>query len=207
MASVVDIVNLALAHLGDGATVSSIDPPEGSAQAEHAARFFPIARDTLLEMHAWRFATRRVALTELVYDWGQWDHGYALPANCLRVLGVQAPEDPDDITAAGQVVSQPFTVELDDTGARVVLTDVPNAVARYVARVDDPTAWSPLFVQTLTWHLASMLAGPIIKGEAGAAEARRCAQMMVHFLAQARLTDANQRRVEPDHTPEWIRAR
>lgn len=52
MASEVDICNLALARLGDNATVASIDPPEGSAQAEHCARFYAIARDSLLEMHA-----------------------------------------------------------------------------------------------------------------------------------------------------------
>ena len=35
MASDVQICNIALAHLGDTATVASINPPEGSAQAEH----------------------------------------------------------------------------------------------------------------------------------------------------------------------------
>ena len=59
MASEVDICNLALSHLGDTATIASLDPPEGSAQAEHCARFYPIARDSLLEMHAWGFATSR----------------------------------------------------------------------------------------------------------------------------------------------------
>ena len=33
MSSVVDICNIALSRLGDRATVTSIDPPEGSAQA------------------------------------------------------------------------------------------------------------------------------------------------------------------------------
>ena len=46
MATEVDICNLALAHLGDDATIASIKPPEGSAQAEKSARFYPIARDT-----------------------------------------------------------------------------------------------------------------------------------------------------------------
>ena len=43
MATEVDICNLALAHLGDDATIATIKPPEGSAQAEKAARFYPIA--------------------------------------------------------------------------------------------------------------------------------------------------------------------
>jgi hypothetical protein len=65
VASEVDICNLALGHIGDSATVSSINPPEGSAQAEHCSRFYPIARDSLLEMHNWGFATKRTNLALL----------------------------------------------------------------------------------------------------------------------------------------------
>lgn len=62
MASEVEISNLALSRIGDSATVSSINPPEGSAQAEHCQRFYPIARNSLLEMHAWSFCDRRIQL-------------------------------------------------------------------------------------------------------------------------------------------------
>ena len=72
MASPVDICNTALAYLGDVANVVSIDPAEGSAQAEHCARFYPLARDALLEMHDWGFATRRVALAGLANPTTQW---------------------------------------------------------------------------------------------------------------------------------------
>ena len=74
MASTVDICNLALAHLGDTATVASIDPPEGSAQSEHCARFYPIARDSLLEMHAWNFSMRRINLAQLTNSWPEWQY-------------------------------------------------------------------------------------------------------------------------------------
>lgn len=66
MPSAVTICNLALAHLGDSATVSSIDPPEGSAQAEHCARFYPVALGLLLEAHPWNFATKRSRLRAAV---------------------------------------------------------------------------------------------------------------------------------------------
>ena len=61
MATEIDICNLALAHLGDDATIASIKPPEGSAQAEHAARYYPIARNSLLESHTWNFAAKRAS--------------------------------------------------------------------------------------------------------------------------------------------------
>ena len=77
MASDVGICNLALSRLGDAATVSSIDPPEGSTQADLCATFYPMARDSLLEMHAWAFATRRVDLSLLTAETDAWVYAYA----------------------------------------------------------------------------------------------------------------------------------
>lgn len=66
MASAVDICNLALARLGDSATVASIDPPEGSAQSEHCARFYPLARRQIFEAHNWSFLIRREKLAHSI---------------------------------------------------------------------------------------------------------------------------------------------
>lgn len=194
MASEVDICNFALAHLGDDATVASINPPEGSAQAEHCARFYPAARDTLLEMHTWGFATHRVSLALMGGGQPEWIYAYAQPANAVRIITVIAP----DATTGGGGRPQPFSCEVNTAGIDVILTDQVNAMARYIALVTDTTRFSPLFVTTLSWHLASMLAGPLIKGEAGAAESRRCSATARSYLAEARNSDASQRKVDPD---------
>ena len=90
MPSVVEICNLALAHLGDDATVASIDPPEGSAQSEHCARFYPIARDSLLQMHTWSFASRRVSLAQVTMPYTMWKYAYGVPADMLTAVAVHA---------------------------------------------------------------------------------------------------------------------
>jgi hypothetical protein len=207
MASEVDIANLALSHLGDDATIASLDPPEGSAQAEHCARFYPMARDSLLEMHSWRFATRRTALAELTNTWPQWAYAYAKPADCLRVISVIDPEAPDDLAQLGVKTAKPFTVEINDDLAEVILTNQTDAVLRYVARTEDTTKFPPLFTMALSWHLASMIAGPVLKGDAGAAEAKRCTQVAQQWLARALASDADHRKVEVTHVPEFIAAR
>ena len=85
MASEVDICNLALGHLGDNATVASLEPPEGSAQAEHCARFYPIARDALQEMHPWNFCTKRIALALIDgVSYSQWKYVYAEPSGVIQ---------------------------------------------------------------------------------------------------------------------------
>jgi hypothetical protein len=203
MSSVVDICNLALAHLGDDATVADIDPPEGSAQAEHCARFYPIARDALLEMHDWRFATRRVTLAQLdasAWAW-TWRYAYTTPADALKLLAILPPDAPTD-----QDTSL-FEVEANDDGTPLILTDTPDATLRYIAHVTDTTKFSPLFVSTLAWYLASMLAGPVLKGDVGAAEGQRCLQVMQAFLSKAAVSDSNQRRVLPEQRVGWITAR
>lgn len=201
MASEVDVCNLALAHLGDTATVASLDPPEGSAQAEHCARFFPIARDSLLEMHPWKFATRRVLLAQLATETWNWGFAYAEPAGVIKLLAVLPP------SAASDAETKEYEAETDGNGMPIILTNQENASLRYIAHVTDTTVFSPLFAMALSWHLASMLAGPLLKGEAGAAEAKRCTAVMSGYLAQATLSDSSQRRIKPEQNVGWINNR
>jgi hypothetical protein len=201
MASAVDICNLALARLGDSATVTSIDPPEGSAQAEHCARFYPIARDTLLEAHPWKFATRRVRLAQLIVDTWNWDYAYAEPADALKLLSVLPA------SAANGTDTEEFEAETTADGDPVILTNLEDASLRYVARVTDTTAFSPMFIDAMGWMLASYMAGPLIKGDTGAAAARSCMQNALVALRQAQVSDANQRKIRPEKIPSWIAGR
>jgi hypothetical protein len=87
------------------------------------------------------------------------------------------------------------------------MTDQESAWARYSVRTTDTSKFSSLFITTLTWHLASYLAGPVIKGDVGAAEAKRCAQMAAVYLGQAKMSDANQRQIKPRHLVPWVSGR
>lgn len=221
MPSVVDICNLALSHLGDSATVTSIDPPEGSAQAEHCARFYPLARDTLLEQHQWGFTTRRAALALLSSTAGpEWDYTYAVPNGMLNIIAVLPSDATDDFTEApllawsqspvssgARYVPQPFMLETLADGTQVVLTDQVNAWARYTVSITDPTKFSPLFVDCLSWLLASHLAGPILKGDAGVAAARTCFATYKQRLSDADESDSNQRQTKPMHVVSWMAGR
>ena len=224
MASEVDICNVSLAHLGDTATVASLYPPEGSAQAEHCARFYPIARDTLLEMHAWSFATRRVVLPLLNVTIPTWRYVYQMPNDVINVMAVipydanddysnnmsypsQYGYNPEIIPAAGTYVPQNFSIETLTNGTQVLCTNQENAVLRYTAKVTDSTQFSPLFTISLTWLLSSMLAGPIIKGDMGAAEGKRCYQMFQGHFMEATQSDAVQRQIKPMHVVSWMAGR
>ena len=226
MASEVDICNLALSFLGDDANVSSISPPEGSQQSEHCARFYPIARDGLLQMNRWNWATRRVALSQVGATVAQWQYAYSLPADLLDVIDVIPADAGDDyaisfwpsdqpawmhnyspVLAAGQYVPQKYALETQADGTPVLYCNIDNAVLRYQARVTDTAQFPPLLVTALAWHLASMLAGPVMKGGEGAQMAQNCIKQMAMYLAQARNADSAQRKQHVEHIVGWMSGR
>lgn len=225
MASEVDISNLMLARLGDDATVSSLAPPEGSAQAEHCALFYPIARDSLLEMHNWNFATRRIALAPVTLPTGAgWLYAYSVPANAIQVFAVIPSDASNDYTvpfggmqqygftelsfpSGSTYITQDFAIETDGDGNLIILTNCPTAIGRFIIRVTDTTKFSPLYVDTLGWYGASMLAGPIIKGDAGSAECKRCLQLAMTMMSRATTSDARQQQVTPTQNVPWIGGR
>lgn len=223
MASSVDICNLALAYLGDTATVASLNPPDGSAQAQHCARFYPIARTSALEMAAWDFATKRASLAQVDNSWPMWQFAYAMPSDAMSVLAILHSNAIDDYSARlGAPDSRPwqegyapapvdtiytpqaYSIEMTAAGQQIILTNVCDAVVRYTFDMQDTTKFSGLFIQALAWLLASMLAGPLLKGDAGAAESKRCLQAFQVIESQAEVSDANQRQIRPQVATPWI---
>lgn len=203
MATVIDICNLALSYLGDEANIVSIDPPEGSVQATHCAKFYPMARNELLELHPWRFATVSVQLAEVDNPGDEWDHAYAWPSNAIRLLSIYHPDTPDKLN----VETVPFSCEMNSGGDQIIFTNLEAAYAKYIRVVDDTTMFSPLFVQALAWHLAYMLAGPIYKGDSGAKLVLNCAQMANVYLTKAMAFDSRQRHVDKAAAPPWLEGR
>lgn len=221
MASEIDICNLALSHIGDVASVSAITPPDGSVQSEHCARFYPIARDMVVESHNWNFALRRAPLSLLATTGlpHGWSFQYAHP-NCLKVVAVY-PADTDSATPSGTIFEGaefaarmgrmfPFTIESLTTGARVIYSNVEDATVLYVARITDTTRFGPHVVNAMSRLLASFVAGPIIKGEKGTKVAEK--QLAIYeqvALPKAQRLDATQGHDESyeNFTPSNIAAR
>lgn len=221
MVTAVDICNMALSHIGEVAEVTSISPPDGSAQAALCARFYPIAREAVLQMHSWTFATKRAVLVALDPDTHTneaWEFGYAIPADCMTPLAV-LPEGaaPTDLSVyeirdplsrqSYRTAPIQFTVEHNADNEPALWTNLEDARLLYQAFVTDPQLFSPLCVDALSWKLASFLAGPILKGEMGLKVARQASEMFMFYLQQAATRDANTVERPPVHVPSWLAAR
>lgn len=205
MASEVSICNLALAHLGDEATVASIDPPEGSQQAEHCALFYPVALDSILEEHDWGFATKRKNLVEHSEEPpDQWGYVYQYPGDCVKLRAVLHPGSTLDDSG------EEFVVEALEDGTKVVYTNVEDAQIRYTFRCTDTGKYRPTFVHALARRLSALLAGPIIKGSEGMRVSGEQLKMYYNVdLPRATTADANERRKNTYDTfvPSGLRAR
>jgi hypothetical protein len=225
MSSQVDICNQALANLGDSATVTSIDPPEGSAQAEHCARFYPMALAAILEAHPWAFATRRTALAQVSNPSTTWQYAYAKPSGTINIISILSPTATDDYSASlgatsnysnamggtipsqGVYTPQSFAVETDNDGNEIILTNQADAIIRYTVYVTDSAKFPPLFVECLGWLLSAKLAGPVLKGAEGRGAAKDCLQSYAYWFRQATASDAANQSVNPTQQVDWMNAR
>lgn len=196
MSSEVDLCNLALSHLGDEAEVVAIDPPDGTIQAAHCARFYPIVRGLLLEMHPWTFAVKRVAVAAVTNPFDEdWSYAYALPSTCLRPLSVLSPGTPERyLSADADIGTFPYVIETDADGTAVMYTNVETAYLRYIDLITDSTKFTPGFSAALARLLASYLAGPVLKGKEGRAEAANQLKLFDVEFRKAAAADANRGR-------------
>lgn len=204
MATVVDINNIALSMLGDRATLTSIDPPEGSAQADHCARFYPIARDEALEAFDWTFARRIELATATTSPHPGWMYAYYVPNNCLRVRGLTrdtgiAMVDPqDDIH---------YELMTDSIGREIVVANEEDLYVVFTAVISDPAKFSSGFCAALEHLLASKLAGPVLKGRTGAQASKEMYAAYQMLISKEATRNLNQSSLRLSHIPAAMRAR
>lgn len=182
MATEVDICNMALSFLGDRATMTSIDPPEGSAQAEHCARFYPMAVKELLSQGRWTFASKRAKLVSYADEVPGVSYAYALPGDCLKVQSV--------FSGNCKILSK-WTVER--VGASMgILTKEAADYVRYTSS-DTPAALFPAtFTLALAHLVASKIAGAMVTGPTGVELSQAQLKYYDHYLRQAMVDDAAQ---------------
>lgn len=206
MASVVSICNLALSNVGKD---NINDLTEKSAEARACNQFYAQTRDTLLQSYPWKAARKTLSLGEITNDKpGVWKHAYMQPSDCLQVRGIR-PLYADD-TSAGAL---DFT-QMDDGGrealhpyeleGETLYCNLSPCLLRYTARLTDPTRFSPLFIEALSWHLAVRLAMPLTRDPKIRADALTIARTMQAAAEQA---DVNQVRQTSDTSTDFLTVR
>lgn len=136
---VAHICNRALQKVG-AEPISDID--EDTASARACKTYYEDVRDSLLRSYFWSFAGTRVALApDLTAPAFGRTYAYTLPSDCLAIM----PPDPEY-----QYPRRDWILE----GGKILSNHGPVAYLRYVARVEDPGAWDPLFQEAVAAFLA-----------------------------------------------------
>jgi hypothetical protein len=169
MASVVQICNMALSHIGSEGRVASISPPDGSVEAGHCATFYDQARTEMLEPGNWAFALQRAALAQVANVSTTWAYAYAKPADCMSAKRVLRPGSTLTVFTQDNREYSPndqdsATFEIE---GEVLYSNEPDAVLIYVRDITDTTRFTPSFSAALGYLLGAYLAGPIVKGNEG----------------------------------------
>lgn len=216
MASDVDVANMALSLLGSEAAVASLNPPDGSAEAGHCKRFYALARRQALELAGFSWSKKRAPLAQVSNPSSVWAYAYQLPGDCVTPLRVLQQNfsttllddftgrvvTADELRTLTEALGADFQLEGD-----VLLTHEPDAVLLYTRDVTDLTRFSAAFLSGLSYLLASFIAGPIIKGEAGAAAGRSLREAAKQILADAAVQDTVPGAESLDFLPETLRVR
>lgn len=205
MATVPAICNLALGHLGSAVEVTSISPPDGSYEASQCARLYPIARLEALEAHDWTWAKKRVALAQATTNPSTvWTYAYAAPSDMLQPLRVLQSAVVFDFEMV--LWSERGTADFEREGD-LILTHEPEAVLLYKIDVTDTTKFSETFSIYLSYILGALLAGPIVKGDAGVKTALGLRRIAGAMLGQAATQNANASAESNEYVPEALRRR
>lgn len=136
MSSRVEIINLALARLGESPIQSM---GEDSVPASTASLLYEASRKATLRDFNWSFATAMARLARLDEAPIDFRFAYALPPDCLRVIRLRG--------------GAPFSLR-----GNALYSDVEVAEIEYIADVVDESLFDSKFVEALSYKLASELA-------------------------------------------------
>lgn len=223
MASVVDVCNMALTHVGADNQISSISPPDGSVEAGLCARFYPIVRKRMIDDWVFSFVKHRVVLTAVDNPSTIWGYAYALPADCvqpLRILQLNYLAGFSNALLAYPLTSytnynwmvidglykergsSDFEVE-----GEILLTNEPEATLLYKRDITDTTKFTPLFTEAFAMLLASYIAPALIKGAEGAKIGAMWREQALTACERAQTNDANASSENANHVPVHIAVR
>lgn len=188
------ICNAALAHLGEGKKITSIE--DNTPLANVLKQTWDEARDEVLADHPWNFALRRKdqpTSDDAEIAGTEYDQAFAKPADCLRWLPYR-PGHPDYF-------------EGEEEGDFILSNAQAPIIVRYIARIEDVTRWTPGARAALAAKLA-MINAKAITGQSGMID--RMSAIYDGLLSKAKRQDgaaSGDRALRYETRSNWLGAR
>lgn len=200
MASVTEISNLAISHLGIGKEIQNLET-EQSAEASACRRYYDTARQSTIRDFDWSFARRRVSLALVESSPNEdWAYSYRYPTSALKLLKIASGVRNE--TRQSRV---PYEVGYDGT-ARVIYTDQEQAELLYISDITDTSVFPVDFMLALSYRLAFFIA-PRITGGDPFKLGEKSFELYSREIDRARATALNEEQVDYPIESELIRLR
>lgn len=200
MASQVEIINLALSHIGVGKEISSLET-ERSEEAAAGRRFYDICRDVVLEAAEWPF-TRKIATIALVQAEPntEWAYSYRYPTDCLHIRRVLSGLRNDTRQSRA-----PYLLAQDSSGT-LIYTDEDDAQMEYTAKSDNPQFYPSDFVMAFSLYLAVYIAPRLTAGDQFKL-GQRAMKLYEYEIGKAKARAYNEEQEETEPDSELMRER
>ena len=191
MASVVNMCNSALNLLGASTIAALTDDTKNARLCNQ--RYEPV-RNRVFRSHAWNCLHKRVQLAQnSTAPIVEYDHAYALPSDCLRVLKIHNGST-DSIASA-------LDYKLE---GRNIVTDIDTVFLIYIALDTDPNNYDTYLRESISHQLAADLAYAITNNATLATNYMTRAD---ERLREARFIDATENSLGTIEASEFTNAR
>ena len=124
--------------------------------------YYELARDYVLKDFDWNFASvfKKLSVCLDTVEESKYTYCYDDPNDCVGARGIF---NKDDYTI------KEYSINALSDGAKVILTDTPEAILRYTKRIDKEVYYTSEFSMALSYYLASLtssvITGSLQKGE------------------------------------------
>lgn len=191
MASVVNMCNSALNLLGASTIAALTDDTKNARLCNQ--RYEPV-RNRVFRSHAWNCLHKRVQLAQnSTAPVVEYDHAYALPSDCLRVLKIHNGTT-DSIASA-------LDYKLE---GRNIVTDIDTVFVIYIALDTDPNNYDTYLRESISHQLAADLCYAITNN---ATLANQYMTRADERLREARFIDATENSLGTIESNEFTNAR
>ena len=191
MASVVNMCNSALNLLGASTIAALTDDTKNARLCNQ--RYEPV-RNRVFRSHAWNCLHKRVQLAQnSTAPIVEYDHAYALPSDCLRVLKIHNGST-DSIASA-------LDYKLE---GRNIVTDIDTVFLIYIALDTDPNNYDTYLRESISHQLAADLCYAITNN---ATLANQYMTRADERLREARFIDATENSLGTIEASEFTNAR
>ncbi|QBF27157.1 hypothetical protein EXN22_16205 [Pseudomonas tructae] len=210
MSSVVEICNMALSNLGQSARIDDLS--EASVPAEQCSLWFVHCRDYVLRADCdWPFATKFEQLAGVASNPDpEFPYAFAVPIDCMRIRRIVNPAFPQGYFphchggyALPAIPPIRFRV-INGSSQRLIATSVDEAKLEYTMKVESPEMFDPMFVDALSWYLASKIAPSLGKDTSIAGN---CFAQYQAVTLQAAAAALNEGTPPPPHESAFIAVR